>query len=177
MAFSTGSRLTHHGIVVAKEFTILALLVLPSLLQAADSNTLLDVVRKAGDLYRQGKQQEADKAAAEAISMLEIRRDPPDFAVASSFNNLGALVYAQGDLERAGRFFARSRDAYLALAGSSDPRLATSLYNLAGVYVEKGEYAAAEPLYRQALTIREQVLGPAHPMLAEVWNGLGFLYL
>jgi tetratricopeptide (TPR) repeat protein len=155
----------------------LVLLVFPALLQAADSNSLLDAVRKAGDLYRLGKHQEADNAVAEAVSMLETRRDPPDFAVASSFNNLGALVYAQGELERAERFFARARDAYLSLAGPSDLRLATALYNLAGVYVEKDRYAAAEPLYRQALAIREQKLGPADPLLAEVWNGLGFLCL
>ena len=95
--------------------------------------------------------------------------------MASSFNNLGSLLYAQGDLDRAESFFTRSRDAYLSLAGPSDPRLATALYNLAGVYVEKGRYAAAEPLYRQSLAIREQALGPADPLLAEVWNGLGFL--
>ena len=155
----------------------LALFVLPALLQAAESNRLLEAVRKAGDLYRQGRQAEADRAAAEAIGLIESRRDPPDFAVASSFNNLGALVYARGDLERAERFFARSRDTYLSLAGSSDPRLATALYNLAGVYVEKGSDAEAEPLYRQALAIREQTLGPADPLLAEVWNDLGFLCL
>jgi tetratricopeptide (TPR) repeat protein len=155
----------------------LALFAFSALAQAADSNGLLDAVRKAGDLYRMGKQQEAEKAAAEAISLVENRRDAPDFAVASSFNNLGALLYAQGDLERAERFFARARDAYAELAGPSDLRLATALYNLAGVHVEKGGYAEAEPLYRQALAIREQILGPADPLLAEVWNGLGFLSL
>jgi tetratricopeptide (TPR) repeat protein len=155
----------------------LAVFALPALLQAAESNSLVEAVRKAGDLYRQGQQQQADKAAGEAISMLESRRGPPDFAVASSFNNLGALVYAQGDLERAERFFARSRDAYLSLAGPSDPRLATAIYNLAGVYVENGRYAAAEPLYHQALAIREQTLGPTDPLLAEIWNGLGYLCL
>jgi tetratricopeptide (TPR) repeat protein len=144
-------------------------------LQAADSNRLLETVRKAGDLYRQGQQQEADRAAAAAMSMLEAWREPPDFAVASSYNTLGALVYAQGDLERAERYFTRSRDAYLRLAGASDPRLATALYNLAGVNVENGRYAAAESLYRQSLAIREQNLGPADPLLAEVWNDLGFL--
>jgi tetratricopeptide (TPR) repeat protein len=155
----------------------LALSALPALLYAADSNRLLEAVRQAGDFYRQGQPQEADKFAAEAISILETRPGPPDFAVASSFNNLGSLLYAQGDLDRAERFFTRSRDAYLSLAGASDPRLATALYNLAGVHVEKGRYNAAEPLYRQALAIREQTLGPADPLLAEVWNGLGFLCL
>ena len=150
---------------------------LAAVLPAADSNQLLDTVRQAGVYYRQGQHQEAEKAAAEALSMLESRRDPPDFDVAASLNNLGSLLYAQGELDRAGLLFQRSRNAYLSLAGPSDPRLATVLYNLAGVYVEKGRYAEAEPLYRNALAIRENTLGPAHPLLAEAWNGLGFLCL
>ena len=155
--------------------TGLAALVLCGLLLAADSNSLVEAVRKASDLYRQGQQREADRAAAEAITILEAHREPLDFAVASSYNTLGALVYAQGDLERAERFFTKSRDVYLALAGESDPRLATAIYNLAGVHTEKGRYDQAESLYRQALAIREQVLGAADPLLAEVWNDLGFL--
>ena len=103
----------------ARWVTRLALL--STLLQAADSNRLLEAVRKAGDLYRQGQQQEADQAAAQAISMLESRSDPPDFAVASSCNDLGALIYAKGDLEQAERFFARAREIYLALAGRPTP--------------------------------------------------------
>ena len=152
------------------------LFALPVWLPAAESS-LLETVRKAGDLYRQGKHEDADKVASEAIAMLESRRDPPDFDGASSWNSLGTFVYAQGDLNRAGRMFARSRNAYLSLAGPSDPRLATVLYNLAGVHVETGHYFEAEPLYHDALAIREKALGPAHPLLAEVWNALGFVMI
>jgi tetratricopeptide (TPR) repeat protein len=45
------------------------------------------------------------------------------------------------------------------------------------VWVEKGKYSEAERLYTQVIAIREQVLGPANPLLAEVWNDLGFLCL
>jgi tetratricopeptide (TPR) repeat protein len=43
--------------------------------------------------------------------------------------------------------------------------------------VEQGEYARAEPLYRSALQIRQQALGAADSLVAEVWNNLGFLCL
>jgi tetratricopeptide (TPR) repeat protein len=152
-------------------------MILALLLLAASSNTLLDAVRKAGDLYRQGQRPEADKATAEALAILQSRREPPDFDTAWSLNNLGALFYSKGELDRAQAFFERSRDAYLSLAGPADPRLATVLYNLAGVLVEKGGYAEAPPLYRNALQIREAALGPAHPLVAEIWNALGFLAL
>ncbi|MEI8252021.1 MAG: tetratricopeptide repeat protein, partial [Synechococcus sp. ELA057] len=39
----------------------------------------------------------------------------------------------------------------------------------------QGKYAAAEPLYRRALVIREKVLGPAHPAVALSLNNLAVL--
>ena len=142
----------------------------------ADTSRLTEVVRKAADYHRQGLYRQAEKAAAEALSLLD-KSASPDFDAAASMNDLGSLAYAQGELERAERLFERSREAYQALAGSDDTRLASVLYNLAGVYVDQGRSAQAEPVYRRALEIRERALGPGHPLVAEVWNNLGFLYL
>ena len=50
--------------------------------------------------------------------------------------------------------------------GEQDPRLATSLNNLAALYQAQGKYAEAEPLSRRALAIWEKVLGPDHPNVA-----------
>src|SRR5881296_304776 len=99
----------------------------------ADTTRLTEVVQKAADYYRQGLHQEAQKAAAEALSLLERNRGWQDFDVAASLNNLASLVYAQGELERAEQLFQRSREAYQALAGPDDTRLASVLFNLAGV--------------------------------------------
>ena len=52
-----------------------------------------------------------------------------------------------------------------------DTRLATVLYNLAGVRVEQGRYAQADVLYRRSLEIREKAFGAGHPLVAEVRNG------
>ena len=40
---------------------------------------------------------------------------------------------------------------------------AESLYNLARLFASQGRHAEAEPLFRRALTIREEKLGPEHP--------------
>ena len=40
-----------------------------------------------------------------------------------------------------------------------------------------GEYAKAEPLYQEALRIRQKVLGPEHPDTARSLNNLAALYL
>ncbi len=156
---------------------MIGLLLSAAIIASAASDQLVEAVRTAGDLYRQGKQEEASKAVAQALVLLAGRTQQPDFDVASSLNNLGALLYAQGDSDRAEQLFLRSRDAYVLLAGPGDTRLATILYNLAGIYVEKGRYTDAEPLYREAMAIRERTFGPSHPIVAEVWNALGFLLL
>ena len=44
------------------------------------------------------------------------------------------------------------------------------------LYRRQGRYAEAEPLYLQALQIREQLLGPEHPDVATSLNGLANLY-
>jgi tetratricopeptide (TPR) repeat protein len=50
------------------------------------------------------------------------------------------------------------------------------LLHEAGLYLyEHGQYAATRPLYEQALTIRERVLGPEHPDTAQTLNHLGQL--
>jgi tetratricopeptide (TPR) repeat protein len=153
----------------------------PALLAAtalpAGTNRFAELVREAGVFYRLGQHREAEGKAAEALSLLEKNSSAADLGLAASLNNLASLLYAQGDLDRAGRLFERSRAAYQALAGPDDTRLATVLYNLAGVYVERGRYEQAEPLYQSALRIREKAFGAGHPLSAEVWNNLGFLCL
>jgi tetratricopeptide (TPR) repeat protein/transposase-like protein/transcriptional regulator with XRE-family HTH domain len=55
---------------------------------------------------------------------------------------------------------------------------AADLLDRAGTYVrEHMWYAQAEPLYRRALAIREQYLGPEHPYTANALSNLANLYL
>ena len=44
------------------------------------------------------------------------------------------------------------------------------------LYMAMGDYAKAEPLFRQALAIRKQILGEKHPDYALILNNLGGLY-
>jgi len=79
----------------------------------------------------------------------------------------GAEAYLRGDYAEAEVKSA----AALELAEtfeSDDPRLATSLGNLATLYQAQGRYAEAGPLHERALAIREAALGPEHPDVAKV---------
>jgi len=54
--------------------------------------------------------------------------------------------------------------------------MATSLNNLALLYVLQGKYAQAESLHQRALAIREQQLGSKHPSTAASLYNLAYLY-
>jgi tetratricopeptide (TPR) repeat protein len=154
------------------------LMLLTPVLVSADTNRLIELVHQAADHHRQGRYQEAEAASAAAATLLETSKDVlPGFDAAASWNDLAVLAYAQGQLDRAAQFFQRSQKGYEGLARPDDARRATVLYNLAGVYLELGRYAEAEPLLLRALEIREKTLSPVHPLVAEVSNNLGFLYL
>jgi tetratricopeptide (TPR) repeat protein len=69
-------------------------------------------------------------------------------------------------------FFVRVSPRLLPLAirraerfGPHDPRLATSLGDLAALYSAQGDYQKAEPLYQGALAIGEKALGPNDPAM------------
>ena len=59
--------------------------------------------------------------------------------------------------------------------GPEDSRLAESLNALAVIYVKKGRYAEAEPLFRRALAIAEKALDPEDFRLADILNNFGEL--
>ena len=61
--------------------------------------------------------------------------------------------------------------------GPHHPDVALSLGNLASFYDDQGRYAEAEPFYKRALAIREQVLGPHHPKTARILSNLAMHYV
>ena len=77
----------------------------------------------------------------------------------------GANAYREGRYSEAVESFqgaVKEAEAF----GPHDPRLATSLNNLALLYQVQGKYAEAEPLYKRSLAIREKALGLEHPDVA-----------
>ncbi len=77
----------------------------------------------------------------------------------------GDKAYQQGDYAEAERQLGAALKEAEGF-GPQDPRLATSLNNLAVLYEARGRYAEAEPLYKRALAIVEKALGPEHPDVA-----------
>ena len=102
------------------------------------------------------------------------------FAVAQDtawekYNKAGMKAYRQGQYAEAEKQWVSALKEAETF-GPQDPRLATSLNNLAALYKAQGKYAEAEPLHLRALAIREKVLGPEHPQVATSLNNLAELY-
>ncbi len=87
----------------------------------------------------------------------------------------GVEALQGGDFAKAEKHFAvalREAKGF----GPEDPRLADSLNNLAAAYHAQGRYNEAEPLYDQALAIREKILGSEHALVGQNQNNLAELY-
>ncbi len=92
-----------------------------------------------------------------------------------SYMTAGVAAYQQGDYPEAEKqFLAGLKEAKG--FGQQDPRLATSLNNLAVLFKAQRKYAEAKPLYKRALAIRQKALGPEHPHVATSLNNLAELY-
>jgi CHAT domain-containing protein/Flp pilus assembly protein TadD len=62
------------------------------------------------------------------------------------------------------------------ILGREHPDTATSLNNLAAIYLTMADYAKAELLYKEALEIRQKIFGQEHPDTATSLNNLANLY-
>ena len=90
-------------------------------------------------------------------------------------HDAGWQAYKDGHFTEAERRLRAAEGAAQAF-GVEDPRLATTLDHLAWVLCAQEKAAAAEPLAKQALAIREKTLGGEHPDVVKSLNTLACLY-
>jgi tetratricopeptide (TPR) repeat protein len=85
-----------------------------------------------------------------------------------------------GDLKNVQLAYAEAATYYCEAANilpsDADELQAGYLNYAGGALYDAGKYGDAEPLYQRALQIREQVLGPQHPDVAQGLNNLAELY-
>ena len=91
-----------------------------------------------------------------------------DFGLGSAvaarlLNKSGYYLDGRAQYPEAEPLYRRALAIYEKALGPEHPDTATSLNNLARLYVGQGRYPEAEPLCRRALAIREKALGLEHP--------------
>jgi CHAT domain-containing protein/tetratricopeptide (TPR) repeat protein len=84
--------------------------------------------------------------------------------------------YGQGKYEDAIRLIERSLAIREAALGAEHPDVASTLNNLAGLHLRRGDYARSESLFRRALSISEKAQGPEHPSVTSILDNLAQLY-
>ena len=116
---------------------------------------------------------EADAASAHYAQAADLYKIAGDkHRVPMCLNNLAMLRKLSGELEEAAVLLGRALEEASRCHGSVHGETALIATNLGAVLCECGDLLGAEQRHMQALGIREQLFGPAHP---EVGLSLGHL--
>jgi tetratricopeptide (TPR) repeat protein len=91
-------------------------------------------------------------------------------------NRAGHYLYVQGRYGEAEPLLVQTRSLYERTLGPDDPRLATTLANLATIYRRRGQPEDALRLYRRALDIHKRAGGMLNPEVATLFDNVATLY-
>jgi tetratricopeptide (TPR) repeat protein/tRNA A-37 threonylcarbamoyl transferase component Bud32 len=147
---------------------------------AADTGDLAEAWDALGTLYwAQERYVDAEPWLQEALDARRSYYAEESGVVASSMNNLAALLDDMADYEHAESLYREARALLQRRASQS----ATQRYQLGQITgnlavlldLGKGEYDAAESMYREALAIKKAVLGDDHPEVALARHNLAGL--
>lgn len=95
---------------------------------------------------------------------------------ADLFHRTGLYLREHASYSLAEIVFLRALSIQESLLGTDHLDIATTLNNLAILYLYWAKYAQAEPLYLRALAIQEHLLGTEHPDVASSLNELAVFY-
>jgi tetratricopeptide (TPR) repeat protein len=129
----------------------------------------------AGLEYARARYPRAESHARRALALRRQAPDATDVDVATDLAVLAAAVARQQRPGEARDMLTRALSACHAARPPRRHEIAVHLHGLAGIEHASGHPAAAESLYRQALRLRQELLGPDHPEVALVSHNLGVL--
>ena len=95
--------------------------------------------------------------------------------LALAFTNLGNVCMHQNKFNEAVAYYTQAQSLSEKDLGPDNSNLPWILNNLAFCYQKQGDYLAAEPLYKRALTIRRKIkifLYPSIETIEENYNSL-----
>lgn len=153
----------------------------PPKLTRAEADTLLERAKKLQDelpkLLAEGRAGEVMANTREIVAIRKRALGEHHPAYAAALNNLGRLLWAQGDLTDARSLLEQALAIEKEILTDSHPDYAKSLDNLALLVKAQGNLDEAERLFRQALAIRKEALGDKHVDYAYALDNLGKLLL
>jgi tetratricopeptide (TPR) repeat protein len=139
----------------------------------AVGRTLKDLARAIAD---GGDLNKAIPLMQRSVAMQRaLRGSEPHPDLAEVLNDMGVLLWQQGDGVGAEKFYRESLAMNRRLLGDKHPEIANGLENVAMTVQDKGDLAGAETLYRQSLDMRRELLGPEHPEVGRTLLNLASL--
>jgi tetratricopeptide (TPR) repeat protein len=131
---------------------------------ASDPRVATTLKALARELADGGDLNAAIPLMRKAVAMQrELRRNEPYPDLAEVLNDMGVLLWRNGDLDEAEKFYRESLAMNRKLLGEKHPEIANGLENVAMSLQDKGDLAGAEDMYQQSLTMRRELLGENHP--------------
>lgn len=142
----------NHGLKLTGIF-IGAILLIFFCLQGLSMGQYLDKTKRlnqqVGQLYNQGRYQEAIPIAKRALAIKEKTLGPEHPAVATSLNNLAALYSVLGDYAKAEPLYKRALAICEKALGPEHSHVAASLNNLALLYLADGKVDDAFKIFKK----------------------------
>ncbi len=130
----------------------------------AANSKCADLLSRAGSYFHgRAVYSSARPLMERGLAIYEKALGPEHSETAASLNNLGILLWDQGDLAGARPLYERALAIHQKALGPEHPLTATSLNNLASLLQAQGDLTGARPLLERALAIGEKALGPEHP--------------
>jgi serine/threonine-protein kinase len=109
-------------------------------------------------LWNTGDLEESERLLRDALAIRRKALGGDHLHVALSLNDLGLALQRQGRLDEAAGYLAEALDVY----PPDHPWRAASVFNLGRVLENRGDYAAAERSYREALASQRRQYGEDH---------------
>jgi tetratricopeptide (TPR) repeat protein len=140
---------------------------------AADPEARSWLLDRAGE-YLHGRAEliPARQLFERALALAEVAYGPRHPMLATSVNNLAAVLRTLGDLKEARRGFERALAIAEAAYGPRHPEVAQFVNNLAAVLQELNDLEEARRGFERALAITEAAYGLDHPEVAQFVNNL-----
>ena len=126
------------------------------------------------DLTKKGDYPDAEDIYRRALSLIQDQDWEKDRLVASLFNNFGLLLI---ELTKFPEALLRNLQALgIRASDMANPSTATVFNNLGLLFTAWGRLDYAEPFYRKAISLLEELSMTNHPKYAEVVRNVGNLY-
>ncbi len=136
-------------------------------LTAAEEPKILNGL--ASVIFESGRAAEAEPLVRKAISIWE--KSGETARVGAALNNLGAILRLEGKVQEAETAYLRSMSIFRTV--HDEAGLAPVLTNLGTMYaMDRGRYAEAETLLREAVSIRQRLGDSADPALGNSYAAL-----